>query len=174
MENVNSLPSSSQKCSEFLKLTDNKAFHIVILKLYYLYPKFVLNKIVFRKFKKKGFIKTQSIRSTDISRKVVGENVHATIPKGNMGYNQYTVPEHCSCRWIYFCCFLLAPSNIRQWPLESFFQTSLKNSEFKTTHNTFRDCRLRFFRQPFFKIAVCEGCRKALSIIASNGSVPYL
>ena len=29
---------------------------------------------------------------TAISRKVVGKNVHATIPKGNMGYNQYTVP----------------------------------------------------------------------------------
>ena len=26
-------------------------------------------------------------------RKVVGKNVHATIPKGNMGYDQYTVPD---------------------------------------------------------------------------------
>ena len=59
MENVNSLPSSSQKCSEFLKLTDDKVFHIVILKLYYSYPKFVLNKIISKKFKKKGCIKTQ-------------------------------------------------------------------------------------------------------------------
>ena len=25
---------------------------------------------------------------------VVGKNVHATIPKGNMGYYQYTVPDH--------------------------------------------------------------------------------
>ena len=30
---------------------------------------------------------------TAISRKVVGKNVHATIPKGNMGYAQYTVPD---------------------------------------------------------------------------------
>jgi len=30
---------------------------------------------------------------TAISRKVVGKNVHATIPKGNMGYVQYTVPD---------------------------------------------------------------------------------
>ena len=30
---------------------------------------------------------------TVISRKVVGKNVHATIPKGNMGYDQYTVPD---------------------------------------------------------------------------------
>ena len=29
---------------------------------------------------------------TAISRKVVGETVHAAIPKGNMGYDQYTVP----------------------------------------------------------------------------------
>ena len=28
-----------------------------------------------------------------ISRKVVGKNAQATIPKGNMGYDQYTVPE---------------------------------------------------------------------------------
>ena len=31
--------------------------------------------------------------STAISRRVVGKNVHATIPKGNMGYDQYTVPD---------------------------------------------------------------------------------
>ena len=30
---------------------------------------------------------------TAISRKVVGRNGQATIPKGNMGYDQYTVPE---------------------------------------------------------------------------------
>ena len=30
---------------------------------------------------------------TAISRKVVGKNVHATIPKGNMGYVQYMVPD---------------------------------------------------------------------------------
>ena len=32
-------------------------------------------------------------RYTAISRKVVGKIVHATIPKGNMGYNQYSVPD---------------------------------------------------------------------------------
>ena len=30
---------------------------------------------------------------TAISRKVIGKNVHATIPKGNMGYDQDTVPD---------------------------------------------------------------------------------
>ena len=30
---------------------------------------------------------------TAISRKVVRKNVHASIPKGNMGYDQYTFPD---------------------------------------------------------------------------------
>ena len=87
---------------------------------------------------------------TAISRKVVGKTVHATIPKGNMGYNQYTCSWHCSCR-TYFCCFPLALANIRPWNFLPFFEISLKNSELKTTHNTFRDCRVHFFRQPFSK-----------------------
>ena len=32
------------------------------------------------------------IENTAISRKIVGKNVHATIPKDNMGYYQYTDP----------------------------------------------------------------------------------
>ena len=51
------------------------------------------------------------ISYTVISRKVVGKNVHAKIPKGNMGYDQYTVPNDCSCR-TYFCCFPLTLANI--------------------------------------------------------------
>ena len=31
--------------------------------------------------------------NTAISRKVVAKNAHTTIPKGNMGYVQYTVPD---------------------------------------------------------------------------------
>ena len=30
---------------------------------------------------------------TAISRKVVGKNAHATIPKANKGYDEYTVPN---------------------------------------------------------------------------------
>ena len=82
--------------------------------------------------------------------KVVEKNVHATIPKSNMGYDQYTVPD-CSCQ-TYFCCFPLLLANICPWPLEPFFQISLKNSELKATHNTFRDYRVHFFRQPFSKL----------------------
>ena len=58
---------------------------------------------------------------TAISRKVVGKNVHATTPKGNMGYDQYTVSNDCSCR-TYFCCFLLALTSVCPWPLMPFFQ----------------------------------------------------
>ena len=67
-----------------------------------------------------------------------------------MGYDQYTVSNDCSCR-TYFCCFLLALANVCPWPLVLFFQNSLENRADKTTHNTFRDCRVRFFRQPFSK-----------------------
>ena len=58
---------------------------------------------------------------TAISRKVVAKIVHATIPKGNMGYDQYTCSWHCSCR-TYFCCFPLALANILPWPLVPFFE----------------------------------------------------
>ena len=33
------------------------------------------------------------VSNTAISRKVVAKNVHATTPKGNMGYDQCTVPD---------------------------------------------------------------------------------
>ena len=57
---------------------------------------------------------------------------------------------HCSCR-TYFCCFPLALADICTLPLLPFFQISLKNSELKTTHTTFRGCRVHFIRQPFSK-----------------------
>ena len=38
-------------------------------------------------------LKTSNLVNTATSRKVVGKKVHATIPKGNMGYDQYTVPD---------------------------------------------------------------------------------
>ena len=138
------------------------------------------------------------------------------IPKGNMGYDQYTVCNDCSCQtyflllsfvlaniWRYvrvsftlgardfssavsgFCqvfivtraknisrsfaavasahgrrCVGLRPTPkipaVREKSLwypgyVSFFQISLQNSALKATHNSFRDCRVHFFRQPFLK-----------------------
>ena len=53
------------------------------------------------------------------------KNAHPTIPKGNMGYDQYTVPDDCSCR-TYFCYFPLALANTFPWPfvpiLSNFFE----------------------------------------------------
>ena len=37
------------------------------------------------------FITLSIVCTAAVSRKVVGRNVDATIPKGNMGYDQYTV-----------------------------------------------------------------------------------
>ena len=53
------------------------------------------------------------------------KNVHATIPKGSMGYDQYTVPDYCTSR-TYFCCFPLALANTFPWPfvpiISNFFE----------------------------------------------------
>ena len=62
---------------------------------------------------------------------------------------------HCSCR-SYFSSVPLALANIRPWPLVPFLQISLKNSKLRTGHNTFRDCRLHCFQQPFLEIAVAN------------------
>ena len=54
--------------------------------------------------------------NTAISRKVVAKKVHATIPKGNMGYDHYTVPNDCSCRT---CFFLLSFSTRKHMSMAS-------------------------------------------------------
>ena len=41
-----------------------------------------------------------------------GKNVHATIPKGNMGYNQYTAPDTAAVEPT-SVAFLLAHAKIR-------------------------------------------------------------
>ena len=82
-------------------------------------------------------------------------------PKGNMGYDEYTVPGTVTCR-AYFCCFPLVLANIRPWPLVPFFQISLKKKEVKITHNTFRNWRVHVFRpfsQWLYKEQVIFLCR---------------
>ena len=64
-----------------------------------------------------------TVQYTAISRKVVGKNVHATIRKGNMGYDRYTVPNDCSYQ-TYFCCFPLALANTFSWPFEPILSKS--------------------------------------------------
>ena len=48
---------------------------------------------VINQLKEESLSEAFDLQYTAISRKVVGRNVHATIPKGNMGYDQYTVPD---------------------------------------------------------------------------------
>ena len=67
-----------------------------------------------------------------------------------IGYDQYTVPDDCSCR-TYFCCFPLTLQTHFHGLSCQFFQISLKKRELKTTHNAFQDCRVHFSQQPFSK-----------------------
>ena len=74
--------------------------------------------------------------------------MHATMPKGNMGYDQYTVPDTAAVEPRFVA---LKTGKVRLWPTVQFFQISLKNSELKTSQNAFQDCRVHFFRQSFSK-----------------------
>ena len=67
-----------------------------------------------------------------------------------MGYAQYTVPDTVAVEPT-LCYFPLALANMCPWPLLPFYLICLKNSELKTTQNTFRGCRVHFIRQPFLK-----------------------
>ena len=53
--------------------------------------------------------------------------MHATIPKGNMGYDQYTVPDTVAVK----NTFLASPLVLQTYVLYMAF--SLKNSELRTT-----------------------------------------
>ena len=81
------------------------------------------------------------------------KNVHATIPKGNMGYDRYTVPGDCSCR-TYFCCFQLALANTFHGLSCQFFQISLKNSELKSHPQCLSGLSRALFPTTFLEIAV--------------------
>ena len=65
--------------------------------------------------------------------------------------HQYAVPGTVAACRIFYFWFPSAWANIRLWPLVPFIQISSKNSELKTTHNTFRVCRVHFIWQPFSK-----------------------
>ena len=104
---------------------------------------------------------------TAISRKVVGKNVHATIPKGNMGYDQYTVPDDCSCR-SYFCCFPLALANTFPWhfvPIPSnFFEKKRTQNHPQCLSGLSR----ALFPTTFLEIAVCRCETVPLSLVFNS------
>ena len=58
------------------------------------------------------------------------------------------------CR-TYSIGFSVALANIRLWPLVPFFQISLKNTELKTTHNTFGGIVACIVSDNFLEIAAC-------------------
>ena len=90
---------------------------------------------------------------TAISRKVVGKNVHATIPKGNMGYDQYTVPDDCSCR-TYFCCFPLALENTLPWPLVPILSNFFEEQRTQNHPQCLSGFSRALFATTFLEIAV--------------------
>ena len=66
--------------------------------------------------------------------------MHATIPKGNIRYDQYTVPDTVAVE----NTFLASPLVLQTYVL--YMASSLKNSELRTTPSTFQYCCVLFFR----------------------------
>ena len=65
-------------------------------------------------------------------------------------YDQFTVPDTVAFEPTFVTFLLHLQTYIHGLSCHS-LKISLKNSELKTTHKTFRDCRVHFFRQPFSK-----------------------
>ena len=81
------------------------------------------------------------------------KNAHSTIPKGNVGYDQYTVPDDCSCR-TYFCCFPLALANTFPWPFVPILSNVFEKQRTQN-HSQFLSGLLRaLFPTTFLEIAV--------------------
>ena len=54
----------------------------------------------------------------------MGKTVHATIPKGNMGYDQCTFLDTVAVESTFLFCFPLELANILPRPLVPFFEIS--------------------------------------------------
>ena len=92
-----------------------------------------------------------------------------------MGYDQYTVAVEPTLVFSFNTRRHLSMAS----DLLPLFQSSLKNSELKTTHDTFRGCRVHFIRQPFskqlyLKPKKCNPFRRSLPVQAIIGSTPGL
>ena len=79
--------------------------------------------------------------------------MHATIPKGNMGYDQYTVPDDCSCR-TYFCCFPLALANTFPWPFVPILSNFFEKKETQNHPQCLSGLSRALFPTTFLEIAV--------------------
>ena len=80
-----------------------------------------LTKGFFHKFWPKVFAICVSLcRQGNVYSYFEKKNVHATIPKCNMWYDQYTASDTVAVEPTLFCCFPLALTNICPWPLVPF------------------------------------------------------
>ena len=61
--------------------------------------------------------------------------MYATIPKGNMGYAEYTVPDIVGVEPTFVAFLEHSIANTCLWLVVAFFQIYLKNSELKTIHS---------------------------------------
>ena len=87
-------------------------------------------------------------------RERLSEKVHATIPKGNMGYDQYTVPDDCSCR-TYFCRFPLALANTFPWPFVPILSNSFEKKRTQNHPQCLSGLSRALFLTTFLETAVC-------------------
>ena len=78
------------------------------------------------------------------------KKAHATISKGNMGYDHYTVSDTVAVEPTFAASLWHSETYALGLSCHS-FKISMKNSDLKTIHKTFRDCRVHFFRQPLSK-----------------------
>ena len=81
------------------------------------------------------------------------KKVHATIPKGNLGYDRYTVPGDCSC-WTYYCCFLLALANTFSWPFVPILSNFSKEQWIQNHPQCLSGLSWALFQTTFLEIAV--------------------
>ena len=108
-----------------------------------------------------------------VKHKVVEKNVHVTIPKGNVGYDQYTVPDDCSCR-TYFCCFPLALANTFPWPFVPILSNFFEKKKTKNHPQCHSGLSRALFPTTFLEIAVCLGhlASNARSLEENNARLP--
>ena len=84
------------------------------------------------------------------------KNVHATIPKDNMGYDQYTVSDDdCSCR-TYFCCFPLTLANTFPWPSVPIVSNLFEKQRTQNHPQCLSGLSRALFPTTFLEIAVCS------------------
>ena len=100
--------------------------------------------------------------------------MHAAVPKGNIRYDQYTVPDTVAVE----NAFLASPLVLQTYVL--YMASSLKNSELRTTPNTFQYCCVLFFRPVTRNQGVftwyhhkmscrCESPRRELTLVLVPG-----